>query len=96
VDRAAIHVDISGDKLAANGSNSAPFGRHDLSPLVAMVSAILAFSNSAVVRWFSSTITGLASLRIHRAAQGWTRTWYAVGMAPKVAELRSLASDDKR
>ena len=24
----------------------------------------------------------LASVRIHRAAQEWTRTWYAVGMAP--------------
>jgi hypothetical protein len=27
---------------------------------------------------------------------GMDPTWYAVGMAPKVAELRSLASDDKR
>jgi len=67
-----------------------------LSPLVAMVSAILAFSNSAVVRWFSSTITGLPVSGFTAAARGWTRTWYGLGMAPKVAELRSLASDDKR
>src|SRR5229473_2091220 len=69
--------------------------RQDFPSLVSMVSVILTFSNSAAVNRLSSTI-GLARVWIHDAAQVWARMWYPVSMAPEVAQLGPLTTDNEQ